>query len=106
MRQAVIVIVYNGGLYSNFISVYSTDRYNVETLCGIKNDPNGGANPEVVCNKPALSVRLSAPSLSLASVGIMSHCLCTDTTFNKDAMPTYINPNLNALELTRGGAQN
>jgi hypothetical protein len=103
MKQAVIVIVYNNGLYSTFISVYSTDRYGVETYCGIKNDPNGGDNPEVYCNRPALSVRLSAPSLSLASVGIMSDCLCTDTTFNKDALPTFINPTLNALELTRGG---
>ncbi len=58
IQQAVIVIVYNGGAYSRNLDVYATDRYGVETICGSLADPNGGTNPEVACNRPAISIKI------------------------------------------------
>ena len=82
VKQVVIVIVYQGGAYSRNLDIFAIDHLGAASSCGSIADPNGGVNPEVICNKPALSIKIQAPSLSLASVGILSDCDCSQSTFN------------------------
>ena len=90
--KRVIPIVGYDNAYKR-IRVFFIDRNDVSDQCGETENVNFKPDDDFSCNKPALYVKIVARGsgniLSLASVGLLSECACTSTTFDPNYMPNY-----------------